>query len=431
MNCDEVVELMQRELDGDLDDLEQARLRDHLARCPDCAALFARLQKLSNELEQLPRVVPRYSLVDAILPKLEQLSATKDGRAGTIGAAAAGDPAAPDGPANPGIMADPTGPASPVEAGDRSGPADRSEPPATVRRASERSQRLARDLWPRLAAVAAFGVLIGVWLVTTPFSEPDSASPDTEAARPMTAAPDAGSSLEKADVRFHVPDASPTADVLPPTEERPGHASAGEPETGTIKVAPGASGESGRPVAEADAGGEGSSVRNVDTGSGEQAVPESVPPKAGGGDGPGEPATGQVSEDQAGLEISAVSPPQEPSPEVAPDAAKAGIMTLKAPTEWVSPNGKWKAYVEDGVLKVANTADGNVVYQSAAREGAPVDVVWQPGAEIRVIWADDAGGKTEFVVNLATGEESTPDAEKTPAGNRSEAESSSADETRR
>lgn len=73
MMCQEVVEYMHRQLDGDLDEQEQEILNEHTKHCPDCAALFDRLQKLSAELENLPRVMPKYSLVDAIMPQLEQL----------------------------------------------------------------------------------------------------------------------------------------------------------------------------------------------------------------------------------------------------------------------------------------------------------------------------------------------------------------------
>ncbi|TJY43478.1 zf-HC2 domain-containing protein [Cohnella pontilimi] len=70
MNCEEVMELMQRHIDGDLNAEETSRMLDHVGHCPDCAAMLQRLTNLSRGLEQLPRVVPPYSLVDAILPQL-------------------------------------------------------------------------------------------------------------------------------------------------------------------------------------------------------------------------------------------------------------------------------------------------------------------------------------------------------------------------
>ncbi|SDM87242.1 Putative zinc-finger [Paenibacillus sp. yr247] len=73
MNCQEVMELMQRQLDGDLDAQEENELHAHLAHCLDCVQKFERLQRLSGELAQLPKVIPPYSLVDAILPQLADI----------------------------------------------------------------------------------------------------------------------------------------------------------------------------------------------------------------------------------------------------------------------------------------------------------------------------------------------------------------------
>jgi hypothetical protein len=73
MNCQEVIEFMQRQLDGDLDAQEEAQLADHLKLCSECAEMHQRLKQLSSELTNLPKVVPAYSLVDAILPKLVEI----------------------------------------------------------------------------------------------------------------------------------------------------------------------------------------------------------------------------------------------------------------------------------------------------------------------------------------------------------------------
>ncbi|TXK84073.1 zf-HC2 domain-containing protein [Paenibacillus sp. N3.4] len=73
MNCQEVMEFMHRQLDGDLDAQEEDELHVHLMNCLDCAQMFERLQRLSEELTQLPKVVPPYSLVDAIMPQLADL----------------------------------------------------------------------------------------------------------------------------------------------------------------------------------------------------------------------------------------------------------------------------------------------------------------------------------------------------------------------
>lgn len=76
MNCEEVMELMQRDLDGDLNELETAELQSHLQDCVACRAIFKRLNVLSQDLlNNLPKVTPPYSIVDSIMPKLAELDA--------------------------------------------------------------------------------------------------------------------------------------------------------------------------------------------------------------------------------------------------------------------------------------------------------------------------------------------------------------------
>jgi len=73
MNCQEGMENMQRQLDGDLDDHESEALMSHMRHCQQCAAMFERLQLLSADLENLPKVMPPFSLVDAIMPRIAEL----------------------------------------------------------------------------------------------------------------------------------------------------------------------------------------------------------------------------------------------------------------------------------------------------------------------------------------------------------------------
>lgn len=77
MNCQEGMEYMQRQLDGDLDERESEALISHTRHCQQCAAMFERLQLLSAGLENLPKVTPPYSLVDAIMPRLAELPAAE------------------------------------------------------------------------------------------------------------------------------------------------------------------------------------------------------------------------------------------------------------------------------------------------------------------------------------------------------------------
>jgi len=96
MNCQEVMELMQRHLDLDLNESEQKALMDHLRECPDCAEMFERLRQLSQELASLPKVSPPFSLVDSILPQLEEIDRRGEGplsAASIDGRSAAASPA--------------------------------------------------------------------------------------------------------------------------------------------------------------------------------------------------------------------------------------------------------------------------------------------------------------------------------------------------
>lgn len=77
MNCPEVMELMNRFIDDDLNEIEISHLKEHLKQCSDCSEMFERLQHLSAELENLPKVMPKFSLVDAIMPQLDQLDMEK------------------------------------------------------------------------------------------------------------------------------------------------------------------------------------------------------------------------------------------------------------------------------------------------------------------------------------------------------------------
>jgi hypothetical protein len=146
MICQEVIEFMQRYIDGDLDQQETSLMMDHVGQCPDCAAMLVRLQRLSSELEQLPVVVPRFSLVDAILPELERLQSAK-----AVGA-----------------------------------PNNRDEN-NLASSSSPRSNRPRRDLFRKLSGVIAAGVVAGLILFSQPgqWSFSGSSNNHDEAAAPM------------------------------------------------------------------------------------------------------------------------------------------------------------------------------------------------------------------------------------------------------
>ncbi|QJD83679.1 hypothetical protein HH215_11155 [Cohnella herbarum] len=152
---------MQRHIDGDLDQQETSLMMDHAGQCPDCAAMLTRLQKLSSELEQLPRVVPKYSLVDAILPELERLhTADKLNHSNVSGENAAN------------VDSNPV----PV-----------------------RSNRPARHLFRKISGVVAAGVVVGLLLFSNPgqWTLGGSGSHNDAAAPELMSAAEGADSVQK------------------------------------------------------------------------------------------------------------------------------------------------------------------------------------------------------------------------------------------
>ncbi|PQP85260.1 hypothetical protein C0Q44_12465 [Paenibacillus sp. PCH8] len=84
MKCEEVVEWMHRYLDHDLGEAETAQMLQHVAQCPECAENFSLLRALSRELEDLPQVSPKFSLVDAIMPQLDAIDEARREQSSTI-----------------------------------------------------------------------------------------------------------------------------------------------------------------------------------------------------------------------------------------------------------------------------------------------------------------------------------------------------------
>lgn len=78
------------QLDGELKQSEESLLTEHIRRCPACAEMAERLENIHQELVQLPKVAPPYSLVDAILPSLQQIDKQQAAAAGASPSPASG-----------------------------------------------------------------------------------------------------------------------------------------------------------------------------------------------------------------------------------------------------------------------------------------------------------------------------------------------------
>lgn len=75
MTNEELWEWMQRDLDGDLSPEEQQILYSLIRKDSELQLMYNRLKTVSQQLEQLPPVVPSISIVDSILPQLESAAA--------------------------------------------------------------------------------------------------------------------------------------------------------------------------------------------------------------------------------------------------------------------------------------------------------------------------------------------------------------------
>ncbi|MFC7440655.1 anti-sigma factor family protein [Laceyella putida] len=72
MEHEKWVDWMQRDLDGDLTQVEKEMLEKHLARSSEDAQTYEEFRSLSDELSRLPKVMPPASLVDSLLSEWEQ-----------------------------------------------------------------------------------------------------------------------------------------------------------------------------------------------------------------------------------------------------------------------------------------------------------------------------------------------------------------------
>lgn len=84
MKCAEAVEWMHRYVDHDLNDEETSLLFEHIRNCSDCAYEFELLNELSAKLSKLPDVTPRFSLVDQIMPQLDEIDRARREEGSTL-----------------------------------------------------------------------------------------------------------------------------------------------------------------------------------------------------------------------------------------------------------------------------------------------------------------------------------------------------------
>lgn len=351
MMCQEVMELMQRYIDGDLDERETSLMMDHVGQCPDCAAMLNRLQRLSNELEQLPRVVPRFSLVDAILPELERLNKSET-NADTVSTEAEEDAAA-----NPRIS---------------------------------RSGRPGREWFRRLSSVVALGVVVGLLLFIRPDQWPFSSVSHNDEAGPSLDEPaseqgdvsmtmsapnnkEIADTKEKADIRS-APASPPEANLPPKQEVSPA------PTEPMREIDP------NTPVSNNDA----PVTKDAPVDGGEDVAVEPVPTELPGIAGKLPSISGDLADGGTGDNMS--------------------LGAVEPTVSFMSPDGKWRAINTEGtgIIQVYNTEDDTLLFESEARQGSIGNLTWNPESTyLNYTWFDLDGNATQLMFDVANVQELT------------------------
>lgn len=313
---------MQRHVDGDLNEAETATLMDHVEHCPDCAVMMERLIHLSRGLEQLPKVEPPYSLVDAILPKL--------GMADTV------PPEKPEETAVPSI--------SP---------------------GSRRAERIRRSWITRVSGVVALGIVVGLLLVNGPFPGKTGNSEKDAAMMPGASSPE--SAAREAELMNQLEAGS--------MEVQDQYGSATPSDSGR-KVQ--ATSQGKNPDSSPSAGGQGiepspSLAPSPAPAEAEPATESSAPPAADPGNAANSPdgaVTPPSTVDKGGISKGFTTDPE-------PTGSPLSIAGEPVPEEEaISPDGQWRAVLLGGRLQIFRMSDGSLVYDQFPDEGIRSELVW-------------------------------------------------------
>ncbi|TCN01542.1 putative zinc finger protein [Paenibacillus sp. BK033] len=355
MTCQEVIEYMNRQLDGDLDEHENEILMNHTRHCPDCAAMFERLKKLSDELGNLPHVMPKYSLVDAILPQLEEIGPFRQPEAAAVEMAPAAVPA---------------------------------QTQQTKRRAKERHQLRFRAI----TGIIAASVAAGLFLVSYNAGLFPSSSNSFDSDKAETAAADTSSS--SFDVQRQFKDVQPYANNANDTGKAHVNTESIDPNDQSASAADPSGNEDYHVTTEKDLGISDSNAGGAAANQGDS---------SGGGN---EPASGNKGASTS--EAPSVSLPNPDSKEGGePNQGIAGF--VPAPLEAASPDGSYTAKAVGYLIHIYKTGEegGESVYDSERRNGQIANLEWSADSkqltyEIQL----ESGGMERYVIDLATKTES-------------------------
>ncbi|WP_424766731.1 zf-HC2 domain-containing protein [Paenibacillus sp. sgz302251] len=359
MNCQEVIELMQRQLDDDLDPSEMEVLMNHTRHCPDCASMFERLKLLSAELTALPKVTPSYSLVDAIMPKLERIELFGDQEAAAL-------------------------------------------PTTAARTPQETARRVKRKRWPSmrvLSGVIAAGIVAGLFLVTyKPEIAPDLTGAGLFSANDSSSAADTASSVEPQEFSFKAKQSDEMSfapevetETMNTTQEKqdeqaydgisthdtPAPVSPTEKTDGS---------ESRMGKSDANAGADASS---------EEPAPESVAEGDVNGLAVGESDSSDGSAGALGVQSNGNT--HHVTEERGLTAAEAGA---------ASPDGKYYAQAEDFAIKVYASSDQSTVLETKRKNGSIANLSWtEDSAQLTYEVHMEQGSIEKYVIDLASGED--------------------------
>ncbi len=392
MTCQEVMIDMQRQLDDDLDSFESEALSAHLAHCSDCRAMFERLQSLSAELENLPKVTPRYSLVDAILPQLEQIDLRETGER------AAGSAPVPD--------------------------------PLDGMRQGRRRRLRDRFSLRALSGVIAAGVVVGLFLVTY---DPQSAGDMNDAGTAMESeAADNGANMMMMEMAA-TNDAAPGDSSAPRKMDANAAAdSKAEPEAGgAVREAPAGDSDKDDLVPMMN---NATDHYQAEGAMSSEPAPAS-PPLSGGNDGKLQDAAPAAPQSNGAAPGAGIAAPSDDSTEsissmhveptasggAAEDAAlppeigdnnKMGIAAAvpDAPAAAVSPDGAYRAVAADARVTVFDAKTGEELFKSRELAGEIRLAAWSADSktfEYEVVAPE--GASERFRIDVQAGTEAKQD----------------------
>lgn len=423
MKCEEMMNLMQQSLDQDLTAEEERVMMAHLKQCPGCSDLYVRLKLLNEELAQLPKVKPAYSIVDAILPQLEDMPLWSE------------EPSA----------------------GPESSAAAREQPALAV--LPGRKSKPGLISWKIFSGVAAAGIVIGLLLsnqdnlqlnksasesaaMADRMAAPQAAAGSKESTQIMnqktesmkeftpsdaTAVPMAGGSGQGA-AAMPVPSETPAASSAINEEQKDasgrvtmaspldsvvkdqfGKMTAASPEASAPKEAPVESSAS----QDQDAGQASDGSRSPSAVPVESPLPDLTSESLSEGSAMSFTLRGQTDEPEAAASDSAKSDKGLPDTAADANAKRMGLQPMEAlpadgvPEPLASPDGSFTASVVEGKVTISGK-DGASVFVSSTKPGPEEHVKfggWTDGHTFTYSVRSSSGAETVYVISTADGRE--------------------------